>query len=343
VYATGRISGTIDFDPGEDTRLRRTSGLGDIDAATFVWKLTSSGKFSYATIIDAAEEFEDYGTGVFVDRAGDAYITGTAATGTENNFPRRVFAARMSAKGKPLWNTDLGGGFSHTLALDPQQRPVFYSRGPDPARSAILTKVNVRGRAVWQHPVAQGEGEMFPGGIAVSADGDIVINGGFHGSYDFDFRRDRQITLTAQTGSLATDAFLARYTGGGAPVFARRFAIGNGYAGATDIGFSAGGHIFSTGIFSAQADMDGAGEFILSTHNPQMNASAPPDVFMVEHDANGKLVFARSIGNSKRREDTAFIFLDNFARPSVFLQSTSFLLPGELNDRPTLRYYTLRH
>ena len=106
LYATGSMSGTVDFDPGAG----QYNMVGNKDA--YIWKLDNAGKLVWAAMMGGSDppQGSDYPNAVSVDALGNVFATGSFAT-------RR----------------DAYEDFDPTSGVAPLQSAGGYGSGPDPA------------------------------------------------------------------------------------------------------------------------------------------------------------------------------------------------------------------
>jgi hypothetical protein len=145
----------------------------------------------------------------------------------------------------------------------------------------FLAKIAPAGAIVWLRRIGSVNSDTVSG-LAISADGDVVIVGGFSGSCDFG------------GGALAAhgplDMYIAKYSGrDGAYRWSERF--GGDYSDqAKAVAIDKNDHILITGAFSGTVDF-GGGPFTV----PYVSDL---DVFLLKLDANGKHVWSRRFDNT---------------------------------------------
>jgi len=181
---------------------------GNIDV--FVAKLNPSGTaLVYSTYLGGT--YEDQGSAIAVDAAGNAYVTGSTAS---NNFPVTAgafqqtnpagwfkgFVAKLNSTGSALlFSTYLGGsgGFdsSKAIAVDgtgntyvtgstsssdfPTLNPVQAAHADNTSSfvDVFVTKLNVTGTGLVYSTFLGGSGDDFGNGIAVDAAGNAYVTG----------------------------------------------------------------------------------------------------------------------------------------------------------------------
>jgi hypothetical protein len=284
VYATGIFTGTVDLDPGSDTRAATSAGEEDIwllaldaDGATR-WVGAIGGPGSDHGHAVRASEGQVYVAGFFSDEVdfdpGPGRATQTSRGGWD------VFLACYTTGGALVWSTSvggpgadqvrpggmelaadggtvLGGDFAGTVDFDPGRATsdltsagagdIFVAAyGADGSYRQVLGVGGPQGDAAHR--------------LALDPKGNVYVTGWFRGTADFDPTGGRT-TVTAESTGGASDIFLASYDplgqlrwvdGFGAPVTgAENNALGGG------IGLDAAAEALSlTGRFYGTVDFD---------------------------------------------------------------------------------------
>jgi hypothetical protein len=121
--------------------------------------------------------------------------------------------------------------------------------------------------------------------VAIAADGNAVVSGGFFGMVDF----DPGPGVVHRTSAGGRDIFLAKFTPGGALVWLRTFGGPGDDIAFKNIAFDGEGKIHITGGFSETADFDpGPGTWLLTS-------SGGIDMFFARLDSEGNLEWARAL------------------------------------------------
>ncbi|MBI3722626.1 hypothetical protein HY251_01525 [bacterium] len=194
---------------------------------TLAWVASAGG-----TADDVATAIAGFPDGT-VSVAGHFSGTATFATGlTLTSTTEAVFVARYSPLGKPIWAQRVSGtgdAFAFGVAASPDGRtivagsftgtatfgslPPITSGSSGTAADAFAASFNTDGSASW---VSQGSASTSKGAAGLAAtvlrDGSTVVAGRFEGTATFG------ATTLASAGG--TDAFVARYDGKGALVWA---------------------------------------------------------------------------------------------------------------------------
>jgi hypothetical protein len=229
-YVTGS-TGSTNF-PTKNPLQRYFGGLGS-DA--FVAKLNPSGSsLIYSTYLGG--NGTDYGYGIAVDSAGNAYVTGSTGS---TNFPTKnplqptdagggfscncdAFVAKINPAGSDfVYSTYLGGSdvdWGKGIAVDSAENAYvtgytwstnFPTKNPlQPANGgsddAFVTKIDPQGSALVYSTYLGGSGQDQGAGIAVDSAGGAYVTG-YAGSSDFPTQNPLQL---ANAGGY--DAFVAK-------------------------------------------------------------------------------------------------------------------------------------
>jgi hypothetical protein len=306
-YVTGTTSST-NF-PSQNPQ-QATSGGGPSDA--FVTKINAAGTaVVYSTYLGG--NGADWGTGIAIDGAGNAYITG--GTGS-TNFPTQnalqsanagttnAFVAELNAGGTALvYSTYLGGNgadWGTGIAVDgsgnayitgvtsstnfPTQNALqaTFGGGSD---DAFIAKVHAAGTALVYSTYLGGNGADWGTGIAVDGAGNAHITGGTGSS---NFPTDNPL----QSTNIGTaNAFVAELNAAGAALVYATYLGGTNYDYASGIALDTAGDTFVTGITHSSD---------FPTHNPfQSTNGGSSDVFVAELNAAGTaLVYSTYLGGN---------------------------------------------
>ena len=129
----------------------------------------------------------------------------------------------------------------------------------------------------------QGDGSANASGLAVDADGNVVVSGDFSGQLDLS--RDGQPDVYSRGGS---DLLLAKFDPAGGLLWVKT-AGGPGEERGYRIALGLDGSIYWSGSFEHEVDFDGDGIV-------DVRSRGESDVFVVRHDREGNLMWARSAG-----------------------------------------------
>jgi hypothetical protein len=257
--------------------VRAFSGIKDAFAA----KLDYEGNLVWHTFLGGSGH--DYGYGIAVDEAGNAYVIGNSNSSWGD--PVQVYSGEMDAflavldsSGNLVWNTFLGGSrrdYGSDVAVDGDGYayvagtscgtwgdPVRgYTPNDDPIRQThdvFVAKVDSTGHRLWN--TFLGSGDTDDGrGIAVNGLGAVFVTG------------DSYVTWgnPVSPKPKGRDAFAAKLNSDGALVW-NNFLVNNG----SDLGMAVAadslGGVYATGIIEYSMD------------------NGPP--FIVHYDTSGNLV-----------------------------------------------------
>lgn len=236
VLATGRYSGTVDFDPTQGVNNNVASAN---EAYTLKW--TSTGGFVFAAGFGGLGL--DFGTSVTADRAGNVYTLGNfessgdfdpsgstftltgAATGT-------VFISKLDSAGAFVFakaiggagSTDVGpaeisvdknqnvyttGRFIGTKDFDPSGATSnLVSQGAD---DVFVSKLDSAGAFLFAKAIG-GMGDAFPTASVLDRDGNILVTGVFDGTISFPMSGGGS---TAKVSGGGTDVFVTKLDSNG--------------------------------------------------------------------------------------------------------------------------------
>lgn len=180
-------------------------------------------------------------------------------------------------------NSYITGRFVGTADLDPGTGVANITTGPN--GSFYVARYDAGGNYVWGIPIVTTT-SCETEGIALDANGNVIICGFLQGSGDFDPGVGIQ-TLTANGSS----AFVAKYDANGNYVWAFTMDATSSSA-CTSVQTDAAGDIYVTGYFNDSLDFDpGVNTFYLST-------TAQEHAYIAKYSSAGTLVFALPIGGT---------------------------------------------
>ncbi len=188
------------------------------------------------------------GSGAF----DSAYATGVAVDGSGNVFVAGYFQRAV----------DFGGG---TLSS---------AGGSD----VFVVKYSSSGSHLWSRRYG-GPSDDICEGVAVDGGGNVLLTGHFSGTADFG--------TGGLTSAGASDIYLAKYSGSGAPIWVRRFG-----GGSNDRGFAvdadASGNVVVTGYMVGTVDFGGG----------PLTSDGQADVFLAKYSSTGAHVWSKQFGGS---------------------------------------------
>ena len=262
VYLVGQTVST-DFPISAGAFQTTPGGNGD----AFVTKLSGDGAtLVYSTLLGGSAS--DQGTGIAVDAAGAAYVTGTTSS---TDFPTTnplqaaidgssdAFVTEVSPDGTSLiYSTFLGGTDSDAgadIVLDSSQDafvtgttnstdfPVLspYQAANAGGSDGFITKINAGGSALRWSTYLGGSGQDVPRAMALDSSGNVYVVGQT-GSANFPKANPLQSYL------LATDAFVTELDAGGATLLFSTLLGGSGQERASAVAVDSAGNVYVTGL-----------------------------------------------------------------------------------------------
>jgi gliding motility-associated-like protein len=240
----------------------------------------------------------DEGMDVAVDAAGNTYTTGyfttSAAFGSLSVGSAGiddVFLCKQGVNGQYIWAVSAGGSNSdRALSIKADAAGNTYITGyffgtanfgsqtitSAGQQDVFVAKYNTAGTCLWAVS-AGGPGSDIGNGVAVDANGNVVITGEFAGTSTFG-----STSLTSLSGSV--DVFTAKLNSSGTFQWAKKGSAWQTDRG-LDVDCDGSGNVYVTGQFSDTITFD-------QVHlNTMLNA-----VFLVKYDASGNEQWFRKIG-----------------------------------------------
>jgi hypothetical protein len=296
-WVTGHFEGTASF--GSHT----LTANGEYDV--FAAKLDSSGNWLWA--VQAGGPDFDYGTGIALDGAGNAYLSGyfygTATFGSQSlvasggESDADIFVAKLDPDGNWLWAVTAGGteddaGFR--IAVDGSGNACLVGMFKNTATfgsqtltasgdfDVFVAKLDPSGNWLW----AAGAGGIHPDsgyGTALEDSGVVYVTGLFMGTATFGSH-----TLTASADDTNTDIFVARLDPSGNWLWAAR-AGGTDHDAGFNIVTDGSGNAWVTGVFSRTATF--------GSHS--LTAGGYYDVFVAKLNPSGNWLWAARAGGTE--------------------------------------------
>jgi len=331
-YITGQTA-SINF---PTTNSFQPNGGGSYDA--FVVKLDPAGSsFVYSTYLGGSSV--DYGYGIAVDSAGNAYVVGNTASSdfptmnplqAANNGGLDVFVTALSADGSALiYSTylggsgdDLGSGIAldssanayvtgSTLSTDfPTNNALQGTNGG--LNDAFVAEITPDGQTLVYSTYLGGSGQDYGNGIAVDSAGNAYVTGQTLSS-DFPIMNPVQ-----STNKGSSSAFVSKISAGGTALAYSTYLGGTGYDLSYAIAVDSAGNAYTTGS---------AGSTNFPTMNPlQATNHGSFDAFVTEINPTGSaLVYSTYLGG-KLEDDGYGIAVDGAGNVYVtgYTLSTNF-------------------
>ncbi|MCX6232087.1 MAG: SBBP repeat-containing protein [Bacteroidetes bacterium] len=215
IYITGRLLGTVDFDPGPGiSTLTATTIFG----AEYILKLNAAGNFAWAKVINGNISPSGADRSIRVDDAGNSYTIGWFGGTVDFNPGSGVFnlvntasagastyLLKLDSTGNFVWAKqigDPGDGNFRAIALDASQNlyitgMINSSGNFDPGSgtdtlsihngSSFVAKYDGNGNLIWAVNFSNDTtGSDADVTLNLDAFGNIISTGTFHGIGDFD-------------------------------------------------------------------------------------------------------------------------------------------------------------
>ncbi|MBK7620774.1 MAG: hypothetical protein IPJ10_15850 [Flavobacteriales bacterium] len=315
IVVCGKVSGTVDLDPGPDTYLVTPPNTSS-DA--FVIKLDAAGDFIWGRHFGGNSN--DQANDVVIDAQGDIITVGVLGSsgdldpGSETfdaggNGQQDIFVQKMDADGDFIWGMGLGGSANDmaqgvAIGLDGSVRvtgefrtTVDMDSGADIANISsngsediFVLALDAEGDLQWVHGLG-GTGSERGMAIAVGPDGGAVVTGRITSTTDMDPGPD----VANLMGSNFEDAFLLKLDATGAYQWAFRLAafLNEGL----DLAVDMQNNVFASGSFGTSGsnalDID-PGPGI----SPLLSNGAS-DAFLVSYTGNGALRWGLGVGGAQ--------------------------------------------
>jgi hypothetical protein len=264
-YVTG-ATGSTDFPTVNP--VQSAYGGGEYDA--FVTKINPLGSaLVYSTYLGGSGNLSDWGTGIAVDSAGHAYVTGlTDSTDFPTKNPLQAanagsydaFVAKFNPSGSLVYSTYLGGSLDDAalgIAADtvgnayvtgytgstdfPTRNPLQPANGGGGQYDAFVAKINPMGSAVVYSTYLGGSSNDYGQSIAVDSVGAAYVTGGTY-STDFPTKNPFQPTCGG-----CGDAFVAKLNPMGSALVYSTYLGGSGGDFGYGIAVDGAGNAYVTG------------------------------------------------------------------------------------------------
>jgi len=324
VYTTGRVTGTVDFDPGPGVFNLSSSGPENF----FVSKLNAAGNFVWAKQMSGSGQYCSSNS-ITVDAQGNVYTTGhfsytvdfDPGLGVFNlSAPTEdLFVSKLDACGNFVWAKQIGApidlandravgrsiavdasgnvyttGYFHGTTVDFDPGPGLYilNSGYNIAK-IFVSKLDAAGNFVWAKQmvaIADGSGSAGASGksIAVDISGNVYTTGNYAGTVDFD---PGPGNFYMSSISLMGTSYVSKLNAAGNFVWANQTAGQNMSTGAwaTSIALDASGNVYTAGSIFDLVDFDpGPGSYFMNSTNGNS--------YILKLDAAGNFNWAKQIG-----------------------------------------------
>jgi len=237
--------------------------------------------------------------GLALDPLGDAIVGGTFSdsvnlggeTLTSDN--QSSFIAKYDSQGRHVFSVGFGGTYNwvNAVATDPTGAILAVGQGSGTIElgdasfqssntSGFVAKLDPAGRPLWLGLLGITDYSDAKA-VATSPTGDVVMVGRFSGTVTFG-------DTTVSSGG-DEDAYVAKLSANGKPLWFRHFGEGGLYSMANSVAVGADGHVFFTGSYAGDIDFGGG---------PLPSANGFSRVYVVELDGDGNHVASRAATNT---------------------------------------------
>lgn len=279
VFATGRLSSLIDFDPSAASTYTLYSYPY---TSTFVLKLDANGDFIWAKKIGEGTG-AGFGNSITTDQNGNPYITGyfygtadfdptaTVLNITASGNTQDAYIAKLDINGNLKWAKSFGGNnfdegtsntidskgnvyttgyFSGTADFDPSNSTT-YSLTSAGGNDAFVAKLDSLGNFIWASKIGSGF-EDGGSSISIGQNDEVYLSGYFVYICDFNPSTSGTYTLTSNGSK---DGFINKMDENGNFMWNARFgAISEDRA--SSISNDNSGNVYITGFYERTTDFD---------------------------------------------------------------------------------------
>ena len=322
VYVAGEFFGTLDFDPGPESRTL-TSATGDGTSFSspdvFLAKFTSAGQLLW--LRQFGDTGADHVRGLCVDASDNLTLvgdfhgqvdfdpgTGVKLLTADANYTN-VFVVQLTASGDFKWARQFEGVGNDTataVAVDPFGNLVvsgtFYSTcdfDPGPGSAILDVTTGTKGKAFVASLSIAGDFRWVkqysgtPSSLAADADGNVIIAGSFYSSMSLDPSDSGRKLLSS---NYSEAAYVIQLSTAGQLNWARQFGgvSGSGYsasATALAVAVDAQRNVLLGGYFKGTSGFDSG----VSTTT--LSSAGNTDAFVMKWTAAGSLLWASRFGS----------------------------------------------
>jgi len=311
---TGTTLSLASIQPGDSGsyKVHVRNAAGTVTSAAAALAVNSSQTDNFLVARKAAGTGADPGGSVDIDSAGNVFVVGSfAGSASFGTFTLTsaggsdVFVVKYDRGGNVAWakraggaGADIGAGVavdrmgnvhitgSFSGSADFGGVPLVASSASD----AFVATFDKDGHALWARK-AGGVGTTKGWRVACDAAGNSIVLGNFSGS--------TAVGATTLNSSGGDDAFLAKFSSSGVPLWAKRFG-GTGADKGTGLALDPDGSVFATGSFQGTANFGGFG----------LNGGGTQS-FLVKCDRAGLALWARNVSGIDSATGTTVIAEDD--------------------------------
>ncbi len=338
-YVSGKMSGTIDFDPNPTVQNFTSVGLED----HFIVKIGPAGQFGWVkqlsgiNIAETGSMTLNYGivvTGTFsgtVDFDPGPGVYNMTSTSSYNTFILQL----NYITGNLDWVYQLEGSSNHGLKISPDPLPGSYMYligdfsgtvdfNPDPGSGVYnltatspgddgyIIKLGTSGALVWAAQIENSQNvsmkHLIPDGT-----GGIIATGSFSGTVDL----NPGTGTNNHTSNGNSDAFLLKLNSNGSYAWSKSFG-GAGDDEGVYLAKDANGEIYLTGDFMNTVD------FNPGSLNSTITSAGLSDVFITKYSASGMYYNVTTYGGAS----------DDFPSAAhLFVNNGDLYITGEFNNQ----------
>ncbi len=293
VAVAGTFQGTVDF--GGGPRVGASTSTYDAVVARY----DSQGNHVFSQTWGSA--LDDYAFGVAFANDGDVVAVGTffnsvtvGSTTLTSHGNRDVFLVKLDPTGQAVWAKSIGGaGIDYAYGVASSQDgllavagsatgTVDFGAGPNDGAGSVDAYVMVldnTGQLVWVNRSGDSAAQdAFA--AAFAPNGDVVAAGDFAGSIQFG--------QTFSTSTSQYDAWVARFTPTGEPLWAKQLGSPGNQDAARGVAVDGAGHVVVAGLFSGTLQLAGA----------TLVSAGSSDIFVLKFDAAGDLLWSHRYGDA---------------------------------------------
>ncbi|MFN0274415.1 MAG: T9SS type A sorting domain-containing protein [Chitinophagales bacterium] len=310
IYAIGRLSGTMDFDPSGSTYNLSSTGFDHYLA-----------KYTTANVLSWAIDWSLTNVDLTVDNSGNAYVVssfdgtvdfdpGAATYNLNSGSGSDMAIIKVNTSGLFQWainagNTTSGSMYPQAIALDAAGNiyvcGYFYSTQDfDPSATTVnktsagsediyIAKYSNTGGLLWVNTVGSTSSDQALD-LAVDGSGQVYVCGTFYGTVDFD---PSASVSSLSSASGYTCGFFAKYNTDGTFAYAKQL-LGTNVTSIKNIILTYPDQLVLSGKFANTTDFDPSS----GTNNLSPPTTTTNDLFFAKYSVSGDLLWVKAIGAS---------------------------------------------
>jgi len=338
VYITGSFYGTVDFDPGEESKELTSKGKSDV----FILKIDFNGNFKWVTVMGGKDL--DVGQSISIDTLGDVYVVGNfydtltfdSGLGIEDLIAKGItdiFVLKLDANGNIKWAKSVGGNYWDTgTSISTDNESNVYLTGsfgdtadfnPSKVEQEIVTgnifvlKLDSNGNYKWVKVIS---GVINGEYIGTDTKGNVYVIGLFGGTVDLDPGIETKETIVEKIA-----IFVLKIDNNGNYVWSKNID-GADQLEVRNCVIDVVGNVYLTGIFKGIVDFDpGTDTNIITTNASPIYMH---DSYIWKLDKNGDLQWVKDIEENIDMEALAVDAGGNLYLTGYFNETVDFD-PGE--------------